>query len=66
MSRQRAEAMLKNEDKEGGFVVRNSSTKGLYTLSLYTKIPHSQVSHLKICFLCTDKSLVHKRVVSLP
>ena len=44
MSRQRAEAMLKNEDKEGAFVVRNSSTKGLYTLSLYTKIPHSQVS----------------------
>jgi len=48
MSRQRAEAMLKNEDKEGAFVVRNSSTKGLYTLSLYTKIPHSQVKHYHI------------------
>jgi hypothetical protein len=43
MSRQRAESILKNEDKEGCFVVRNSSTKGLYTLSLYTKLPHSQV-----------------------
>ena len=36
--------MLKGEDKEGCFVVRNSSTKGLYTLSLFTKIPHPQVS----------------------
>lgn len=44
MSRQRAESLLKSEDKEGCFVVRNSSTKGLYTLSLYTKIPHAQVS----------------------
>lgn len=43
MSRQRSEMLLKNEDKEGCFVVRNSSTKGLYTLSLYTKIPHPQV-----------------------
>jgi tyrosine-protein kinase Tec len=44
MSRQRAESILKSEDKEGCFVVRNSSTKGLYTLSLFTKLPHSQVS----------------------
>ncbi len=43
MSRQRSESLLKTEDKEGCFVVRNSSTKGLYTLSLYTKIPHPQV-----------------------
>ncbi len=47
MSRQRAESMLKAEDKEGCFVVRNSSTKGLYTLSLYTKIPHPQVRNRK-------------------
>lgn len=38
MSRQRSESLLKQEDKEGCFVVRNSSTKGLYTLSLYTKV----------------------------
>ena len=46
ISRQRAEYMLKNEDKEGCFVVRNSSTPGLYTLSLYTKLPHAQVTYL--------------------
>ncbi|KAI5641132.1 SH2 domain-containing protein [Phthorimaea operculella] len=38
MSRQRAESLLKHEDKEGCFVVRNSSTKGMYTLSLFTKV----------------------------
>ena len=48
MSRQRAESLLKSEDKEGCFVVRNSSQKGLYTLSLFTKIPHSQVKHYHI------------------
>jgi len=48
ISRQRAESMLKNEDKEGCFVVRNSSTPGLYTLSLYTKLPHPQVKHYHI------------------
>ncbi|XP_025205884.1 tyrosine-protein kinase Btk29A isoform X2 [Melanaphis sacchari] len=48
MSRQRAESLLKQEDKEGCFVVRNSSTKGLYTLSLFTKVPHSHVKHYHI------------------
>ena len=48
MSRQRAESLLKSEDKEGCFVVRNSSQKGLYTLSLFTKVPHSQVKHYHI------------------
>lgn len=38
MSRQRAENMLKHEDREGCFVIRNSSTKGMYTLSLFTKM----------------------------
>lgn len=48
MSRQRAESLLKHEDKEGCFVVRNSSTKGLYTLSLYTKVPTPHVKHYHI------------------
>ncbi|GJQ77519.1 hypothetical protein Trydic_g20908 [Trypoxylus dichotomus] len=48
MSRQRTESLLKQEDKEGCFVVRNSSTKGLYTLSLYTKVPHPHVKHYHI------------------
>jgi len=67
MSRQRAESLLKTEDKEGCFVVRNSSTKGLYTLSLFTKIPHNQVSFLKvqkfilkIYLFCLGKTLSHK------
>ena len=51
MSRQRAESLLKTEDKEGCFVVRNSSTKGLYTLSLYSKIPHNQVSECGLYWL---------------
>ncbi|KAK4886423.1 hypothetical protein RN001_002694 [Aquatica leii] len=48
MSRQRSESLLKQEDKEGCFVVKNSSTKGLYTLSLYTKVPHPHVKHYHI------------------
>ncbi|KAJ8725070.1 hypothetical protein PYW07_016028 [Mythimna separata] len=48
MSRQRAESLLKQEDKEGCFVVRNSSTKGMYTLSLYTKVYHPQTKHYHI------------------
>ena len=38
MSRQRSETILKHEDREGCFVVRNSSSKGMYTLSLFTKV----------------------------
>ncbi|KAK7604467.1 hypothetical protein V9T40_005653 [Parthenolecanium corni] len=48
MSRQRAESLLKQEDKEGCFVVRNSSTKGFYTLSLYTKVPVGHCKHYHI------------------
>ncbi|XP_063616082.1 tyrosine-protein kinase Btk [Cydia splendana] len=48
MSRQRAESLLKQEDKEGCFVVRNSSTKGMYTLSLFTKVNHAQTKHYHI------------------
>ncbi|XP_050561619.1 tyrosine-protein kinase Btk29A isoform X4 [Spodoptera frugiperda] len=48
MSRQRAESLLKQEDKEGCFVVRNSSTKGMYTLSLFTKVYHPQTKHYHI------------------
>ncbi|CAH0560479.1 unnamed protein product [Brassicogethes aeneus] len=48
MSRQRSESLLKQEDKEGCFVVRNSSTKGLYTLSLYTKVQQPHVKHYHI------------------
>lgn len=54
MSRQRSESLLKQEDKEGCFVVRNSSTKGLYTLSLYTKM------WVKLCIVrWTHKTYIH-------
>ncbi|XP_037087376.1 tyrosine-protein kinase Btk29A-like [Pollicipes pollicipes] len=60
MSRQRSESMLKDEAREGCFVVRNSSSKGMYTLSLFTSkgLPRAQVKHYHIkqtargeCFL---------------
>ncbi|XP_038055177.1 cytoplasmic tyrosine-protein kinase BMX-like [Patiria miniata] len=51
-NRQRTEQELKGEGKDGCFMVRNSSTKGLYTLSVLTKaIMHGQddnVSHYHI------------------
>ncbi|XP_002734040.1 tyrosine-protein kinase BTK-like [Saccoglossus kowalevskii] len=37
VSRSQAEEDLKAEDKEGCFIVRNSSTAGMYTLSVYSK-----------------------------
>ncbi|GFX87672.1 hypothetical protein TNCV_2465651 [Trichonephila clavipes] len=38
MSRQMSEVLLKRENKEGTFVVRNSSSKGMFTLSLFTRM----------------------------
>ncbi|XP_058479645.1 tyrosine-protein kinase Tec [Solea solea] len=37
VNRNKAEELLKKEDKEGAFIVRDSSTPGTYTVSLYTK-----------------------------
>nr|XP_033801870.1 tyrosine-protein kinase Tec [Geotrypetes seraphini]XP_033801879.1 tyrosine-protein kinase Tec [Geotrypetes seraphini]XP_033801889.1 tyrosine-protein kinase Tec [Geotrypetes seraphini]XP_033801899.1 tyrosine-protein kinase Tec [Geotrypetes seraphini] len=37
MNRSKAEQLLKKEDKEGSFIVRDSSQTGFYTVSLYTK-----------------------------
>lgn len=36
-NRSKAECLLRSEDKEGGFLVRDSSQPGMYTVSLYTK-----------------------------
>ncbi|XP_069780807.1 tyrosine-protein kinase Tec-like isoform X3 [Narcine bancroftii] len=36
-NRSKAEYLLKSEDKEGGFLVRDSSQPGMYTVSLFTK-----------------------------
>ncbi|XP_041121865.1 tyrosine-protein kinase Tec-like isoform X1 [Polyodon spathula] len=51
LNRNKAEQQLKTEDKEGGFMVRNSSQPGTYTVSLYTKSGSegtSQVRHYHI------------------
>uniref|UniRef100_A0AAX7T1X2 Tyrosine-protein kinase n=1 Tax=Astatotilapia calliptera TaxID=8154 RepID=A0AAX7T1X2_ASTCA len=37
VNRNKAEELLRKEDKEGAFIIRNSSTPGTYTVSLYTK-----------------------------
>uniref|UniRef100_A0A8P4GBF3 Tyrosine-protein kinase n=1 Tax=Dicentrarchus labrax TaxID=13489 RepID=A0A8P4GBF3_DICLA len=37
VNRNKAEELLRKEDKEGAFVVRDSSTAGAYTVSLYAK-----------------------------
>lgn len=36
VSRTESEGILRNERKEGCFLVRDSSQKGMYTLSLFT------------------------------
>lgn len=50
MSRQRAEQILRQETKEGAFVIRNSSSQGLFTLSLLANSPTGviQVKHYHI------------------
>ncbi|XP_017293817.1 tyrosine-protein kinase Tec [Kryptolebias marmoratus] len=37
VNRNKAEELLRKEDKEGAFIVRDSSTSGMYTVSLYSK-----------------------------
>ncbi|KAJ0049772.1 hypothetical protein NL108_003535 [Boleophthalmus pectinirostris] len=37
MNRSKAEALLKSENKDGGFLVRDSSKAGKYTVSLFSK-----------------------------
>ncbi|XP_022047323.1 tyrosine-protein kinase Tec isoform X2 [Acanthochromis polyacanthus] len=37
VNRNKAEELLRKEDKEGAFIIRDSSTAGTYTVSLYVK-----------------------------
>ncbi|XP_014667055.1 PREDICTED: tyrosine-protein kinase Btk29A-like isoform X2 [Priapulus caudatus] len=48
MTRQRAEELLRADGKEGCFAVRNSSTPGLYTLSVFSRSPNLLVRHYHI------------------
>ncbi|XP_063793024.1 tyrosine-protein kinase BTK [Pseudophryne corroboree] len=50
MTRSQAEQLLKAEDKEGGFIVRDSSKAGKYTVSVYAK-PSGEgiIRHYVVC-----------------
>ncbi|XP_064482127.1 tyrosine-protein kinase Btk-like [Ornithodoros turicata] len=58
MSRQRAESLLQQEAREGTFMVRNSSSAGMYTLSLYAG---GQVKHYHICTNSEGKLFLTER-----
>ncbi|KAK4324510.1 hypothetical protein Pmani_004856 [Petrolisthes manimaculis] len=48
-TRKRAEVLLMKQEREGGFVVRNSTTNsGIYTLSVFSKQSRPQVKHYHI------------------
>ncbi|XP_074555463.1 tyrosine-protein kinase Tec [Halichoeres trimaculatus] len=44
VNRNKAEELLRKEDKEGGFIVRDSSAAGTYTVSLYSKSAAGETS----------------------
>lgn len=46
-SRLQSESILENDGSEGCFMVRDSSQKGVYTLSIYVKTPGSTEGHTK-------------------
>ncbi|XP_057710570.1 tyrosine-protein kinase Tec isoform X2 [Corythoichthys intestinalis] len=48
INRNKAEELLRKEDKEGTFIVRDSSTRGTYIVSLYTKNGGRVVKHYRI------------------
>ncbi|XP_068443457.1 tyrosine-protein kinase Tec isoform X3 [Clinocottus analis] len=50
ITRTKAEQLLRQENKEGGFVVRESSQEGVYTVSVYTKTSSASgdIRHYKI------------------
>ncbi|XP_030629763.1 tyrosine-protein kinase Tec [Chanos chanos] len=47
VNRNKAEEQLRKLDKEGGFMVRDSSSAGAYTVSLYTKCLGDNVNPIK-------------------
>nr|XP_014345443.1 PREDICTED: tyrosine-protein kinase Tec isoform X2 [Latimeria chalumnae] len=47
VNRNKAEQLLRNEDKEGGFVVRDSSQPRMYTVSLFTKFGGDSLSGIR-------------------
>ncbi|XP_035287514.1 tyrosine-protein kinase BTK-like [Anguilla anguilla] len=53
MNRSQAENLLKAENKDGGFLVRDSSKAGKYTVSVYTKLGGETVGSCKHYNICT-------------
>nr|XP_033799791.1 tyrosine-protein kinase BTK [Geotrypetes seraphini] len=52
MTRSQAEQLLKEESKEGGFIVRDSSKAGKYTVSVFAKSamePQGLIRHYVVC-----------------
>lgn len=52
MTRSQAEQLLKQEGKEGGFIVRDSSKAGKYTVSVFAKStgdPQGMIRHYVVC-----------------
>ncbi|KAF3698073.1 Tyrosine-protein kinase Tec [Channa argus] len=63
ITRTEAEQLLRQEDKEGGFVVRESSQKGVYTVSVYTKTLSSNgdIRHYQIKVTDTGQYFLAER-----
>ncbi|XP_062332093.1 tyrosine-protein kinase BTK [Osmerus eperlanus] len=53
MNRSQAEKLLKTENKDGGFLVRDSSKAGKYTVSLLTKAGGDAVASCRHYNICT-------------
>ncbi|KAJ0002821.1 hypothetical protein NQD34_007970 [Periophthalmus magnuspinnatus] len=53
MNRSQAEALLKSENKDGGFLVRDSSKAGKYTVSLFSKSGGEIIGSCRHYNICT-------------
>ncbi|NXE75401.1 BMX kinase, partial [Cochlearius cochlearius] len=47
ISRAQSEQLLRQKDKEGAFMVRKSSQAGMYTVSVFSKVPESKKGTVK-------------------
>ncbi|XP_038631459.1 tyrosine-protein kinase BTK isoform X2 [Scyliorhinus canicula] len=56
ITRSKAEQLLKQEAKEGAFLLRNSSQAGKYTMSVFSKAPGDQSGKVKHYTVCTTPS----------
>ncbi|XP_075691721.1 tyrosine-protein kinase BTK [Rhinoderma darwinii] len=65
MTRSQAEQLLRAEDKEGGFIVRDSSKAGKYTVSVYAKSSgEGIIRHYVVCETSSQYYLAEKHLYS--